>query len=106
VEWPLILELYDRLLAINHSPIVALNRAVAVAKVHGPAAALAAVEPLSHDAKLRHYHLLCAVRGQWLLQLSRHAEAARAFEAALACACTEPERRFLRTRLDESQRAE
>ncbi|PYQ97610.1 MAG: RNA polymerase subunit sigma, partial [Acidobacteria bacterium] len=64
VDWPLILELYDQLLSLNASPIVALNRAVAIAKVHGPADALAAVAPLDRDPKLRHYHLLLAVRGQ------------------------------------------
>ena len=52
-DWPLILRLYDDLLALNGSPVVALNRAVAVAKVHGAAEALAALEPLEKDPKLR-----------------------------------------------------
>src|SRR5207247_6545024 len=56
VDWPLILELYDQLLSINRSPVVALNRAVALARVRGPAEALAAVAPLERDPKLRHYH--------------------------------------------------
>ena len=50
IDWPIILGLYDQLLALYASPVVALNRAVAVAKVHGPAAALATIEPL-HDGK-------------------------------------------------------
>ncbi len=100
VDWPLILELYDQLLSLNASPIVALNRAVAIAKVHGPADALAAVAPLDRDPKLRHYHLLLAVRGQLLLDLGRSREAADAFRTALTCACTEPERRLLTRRLE------
>jgi RNA polymerase sigma-70 factor (ECF subfamily) len=100
VDWPLILTLYDQLLALNASPVVRLNRAVALAKVHGPAEALAAIAPIEHDPKLRHYHLLLAVRGQLLLDLGRHAEAADAFRSAVALACTEPERRFLRRKLD------
>lgn len=100
-DWPLILELYDQLLAIHDSPVVALNRAVAVAKVHGPAAALEAIEPLSADPKLRDYYLLLALRGHLLLELGRSNRAAESFEAALACRCSEPERRFLRRKLTE-----
>jgi len=99
LDWALILQLYDQLMTINASPIVALNRAVAVAKVHGPAEALAAIAPLERDPKLREYHLLLTVRGQLLLELDRRGQAAAAFEAALACGCTEPERRFITRKL-------
>jgi RNA polymerase sigma-70 factor, ECF subfamily len=99
LDWPLILQLYDQLLSINRSPVVALNRAVALAKVRGPAEALAAIAPLERDPKLRSYHLLLAVRGQLLLDLGRRAEAAAAFRAALHCGCSEPERRFLNRKL-------
>jgi RNA polymerase sigma-70 factor, ECF subfamily len=99
VDWPLILELYDQLLSLNPSPVVALNRAVAVAKVRGAAEALAAIEPIEHDPKLRHYHLLLAVRGQLLMDVGRAREAAESFRAALECACSEPERRLLAHRL-------
>lgn len=99
VEWGLILGFYDQLLALNPSPIVALNRAVAVAKVHGAADALAAIAPIERDPKLRHYYLLLAVRGQLLVDLDRATEAADCFQAALECACSEPERRFLRRKL-------
>ena len=102
IDWPAILALYDQLLALNASPVVALNRAVAVAKVHGPAAGLAAVEPLHDDPKLRDYYLLLAVRGHLLLDLGRRVEAAVCFRAALDCPCSEPERRFLRRKLSES----
>ncbi len=97
VDWRLILQLYDQLLAINSSPVVALNRAVAVAKVHGAGQALPLVERLVADPKLRHYHLLLAVRGHLLQELGRPGEAAECFRAALDCACSEPERRFLET---------
>jgi RNA polymerase sigma-70 factor (ECF subfamily) len=80
---------------------VALNRAVAVAKVRGPQEALAAIEPLESDPKLRHYHLLVAVRGHLLKELGRRNEAAECFRSALARRCSEPERRFLQRRLAE-----
>ena len=101
IDWPVILQLYDQLLSLNSSPIVALNRAVAVAKVHGPATALAAIEHLERDAKLRHYYLRLAVRGHLLFELSRSAEAAACFRSALECPCSDPERRFLKRKLDE-----
>jgi RNA polymerase sigma-70 factor, ECF subfamily len=100
LDWALILSLYDQLIAINASPVVALNRAVAVWKVHGAEEALAIVEPLARDRHLRQYHLLLAVRGQLLLALDRRVEAADCFEAAIARARCEPERRFLRRRLE------
>ena len=99
-DWPVILELYDQLLAINPSPVVRLNRAVAVAKVRGAEEALASIEILESDAKLRDYHLRLAVRGHLLAELGRREEAAVCFRAALECACSEPERRFLRKKLE------
>ena len=76
-----------------------LNRAVAVARVRGAEAGLEALTPLDHDPALRHYHLLMSVRGQLLLGVGRRAEARAAFEAALACECSDPERRFLERKL-------
>ena len=99
VDWPAILDLYDQLVAKNPSPVVALNRAVAIAKVHGAAAALQAVAPLERDRHMRRYHLLLAVRGQLLFELGRIDQAAEAFSAALECECSEPERRFLARKL-------
>ena len=90
IEWRTILELYDQLLEMTASPIVALNRAVAVAKVHGSAAGLDALETISRDPKLQHYHLLLAARGQLLAELGRSEDAANAFAAALERGCTEP----------------
>jgi len=100
-DWPLILQLYDQLVAINASPVVMLNRAVAVAKVRGAAEALESIDPLEKDPKLREYYLRLAVRGHLLLELDRRTEAAACFREALACRCSEPERRFLRRRLGE-----
>ena len=97
IDWPVILELYDQLLAMNPSPVVALNRAVAVARVHGPEAALRAIEPLA----LREYYLLLAVRGHLLLELGLCERAASCFRSALECPCSAPERRFLQRRLEE-----
>jgi RNA polymerase sigma-70 factor (ECF subfamily) len=106
-DWPAILELYDQLFAINPSPVVALNRAVAVAKVHGAARGLAAIAPLENDTRepkgvMRDYYLFLAVRGHLLLELGRSAEAAACFRAALDLRCSEPERRFLRRKLAEA----
>lgn len=103
IEWPWILQFYDQLLAINPSPVVALNRAVAVAKVHGAQQALAEVDRLEQERKLRDYYLLLAVRGHLLLELGRASEAAANFEAALKMPCSEPERRFLRRKLEACQ---
>jgi RNA polymerase sigma-70 factor (ECF subfamily) len=101
IDWPAILRLYDQLLEINASPVVALNRAVAVAKVQGAAEALRVLEPLEKDRTLRNYYLRLAVRGHLLLGLKRPDEARTCFEKALECQCTEPERRFLRKKLSE-----
>jgi RNA polymerase sigma-70 factor (ECF subfamily) len=102
-NWPLILELYDQLVALNPSPVAALNRAVAVAKVNGPAAALVEVDRLAADPKLRSYYLFLAVRGHLLLELKRRSEAADCFRSALTLRCSAPERRFLQCKLEEAR---
>ena len=103
IDWRAILRLYDQFLAINPSPVVALNRAVAVGKVEGPEQALAIIAPLENNSKLRRYYLLPAVRGHLLLELGRGSEAADCFRAALECPCSEPERRFLLRKLEACQ---
>lgn len=104
-DWPAILRLYDQLIAIRNSSVIALNRAVAVGKVHGAAQALAVIAPLEQSSDLRRYHLLLAVRGQFLLELSRYSEAAGCYRDALECRCSEPERRFLQRKLEECEAA-
>ena len=91
-DWPQILAVYDQLFAVAPTPVVALNRAVAVGEVHGPAAALALVEELDLDA----YHLFHATRADLLRRLGRHREAAAAYQRAAALAPTDAERQFLR----------
>jgi RNA polymerase sigma-70 factor (ECF subfamily) len=99
IDWQSILEHYDQLAAMNTSPVVALNRAVAVMKVHGAEAGLAELAPLDSVASMQGYYLLPAVRGRMQAELGRYAEAAQAFQMALACDCSEPERRFLQRQL-------
>jgi RNA polymerase sigma-70 factor (ECF subfamily) len=93
-DWRQVLVLYDRLLALAPSPVVALNRAVAVAEVEGPAAALALVDGL----ELEGYHLFHAVRADLLRRLGRDAEATLAYDAAIARAENAAERAFLEGR--------
>jgi RNA polymerase sigma-70 factor (ECF subfamily) len=93
-EWHQILALYDQLLALNPTPIVALNRAVALSEVQGPAPALEVVESLELDR----YHLFHAVRADLLSRLGRYEEAAAAYDTAIARTQNTPERRLLERR--------
>ena len=101
-DWPQILVLYDELLRRWPSPVVALNRAVAVAMVHGPAAGLAELEALDGDPRLSGYRYLPAAKADLLRRLGRDAEAAAAYERALALTPNETERDFLAGRLAET----
>jgi RNA polymerase sigma-70 factor (ECF subfamily) len=100
VEWSTILELYDQLLSMSDSPVVALNRAVVVARVRGAREGLAALDRVAGEPSLRHYHLLLATRGSFLFDAGRLTEAAECFRGALAQAGSDPERRFLQRRLE------
>jgi RNA polymerase sigma-70 factor (ECF subfamily) len=93
-DWRQIVRLYDQLQALAPSPVVALNRAVAVAEVSGPEAALALVD----DLDLAGYHLFHAIRADLLRRLGRDAEAALAYEAAIASTDNAAERAFLQRR--------
>jgi RNA polymerase sigma-70 factor (ECF subfamily) len=104
IDWRRILGLYDQLMELRPSPIVALNRAVAVSKVDGPEAALAALRPLTEDRTLRNYYLLPAVQGSLLLDLNDRDAAADCFRKALDRPCSEPEKRFLHRKLSECER--
>jgi RNA polymerase sigma-70 factor (ECF subfamily) len=100
-DWAEIAELYAIVAKMNPSPVVELNRAVAVAMVDGPEAGLKTVEALRDSGKLDGYHLLAATRADMLRRLDRTGEAAEAYREALQFAPTEAERRFLTRRLTE-----
>jgi RNA polymerase sigma-70 factor, ECF subfamily len=93
-DWRQILALYNQLLALAPTPVVALNRAVAVAEVDGPACALALVDGLALDG----YHLHHATRADLLRRLNRPAEAATAYDKAIALTENAAERAFLTAR--------
>jgi RNA polymerase sigma-70 factor, ECF subfamily len=93
-DWSQILQLYDQLLSLAPSPVVALNRAVAVAEVQGPQAALTLVDDLDLGA----YHVFHAIRADLLRRLGRDDEAVRAYEAAIAGTENATERDFLERR--------
>jgi RNA polymerase sigma-70 factor (ECF subfamily) len=95
-EWNQIVTLYDQLLRVQPSPVIALNRAVAVAEAAGAEAGLAAIEPVS--ASLTGFYLLHAVRAGLLVKAARAAEAADEFDAALRLCTNDSERRFLARR--------
>jgi RNA polymerase sigma-70 factor (ECF subfamily) len=98
-DWTQILRLYDQLLALTPTPVVALNRAVAVAEVRGPAAALAIVDGID----LGRYYLLHAIRADLLRRLGRTGDAVAAYDAAIACADNASERAFLQRNRDRMQ---
>jgi RNA polymerase sigma-70 factor, ECF subfamily len=98
-DWPQILTLYDELLRIWPSPVVALNRAVALAMVDGPGPALAEVEALEREGRLAGYRYLPSTKADLLHRLGRDAEAVTAYQAALALTGNEAEQEFLEQRL-------
>jgi RNA polymerase sigma factor (sigma-70 family) len=98
-DWPRILSLYDRLVEMDGSPVVALNRAVAVANVHGPRAGIDAVKGIRNRDQLDSYYLLFAVLGELEARLGEFDLAAEHFERALALTATTSEQAFLSRRL-------
>jgi RNA polymerase sigma factor (sigma-70 family) len=97
-DWPRIAGLYAELAALVRSPIIELNRAVAIGMAEGPEAALAIVEHLAREPALKSYHLLPSVRGDLLHKLGRYEEARAAFEAAAAMTGNKREQDLLRRR--------
>ena len=95
-DWGQILQLYDHLLSLTPGPLVALNRAVAVAEVEGPEAALALVDRL----ELQDHYLFHAVRGELYAESNQAAEAALSYRQALALTTLPAERQFLQKRLE------
>jgi RNA polymerase sigma-70 factor (ECF subfamily) len=100
-DWLQIAALYGELSRLTPSPVIELNRAVAVGMANGPAAGLAIVDRLAADGTLADYHLLPATRADLLRRLGRFDESAEAYRRALALAGTDAERRFLHQRLAE-----
>jgi RNA polymerase sigma-70 factor (ECF subfamily) len=100
-DWPEVLGLYDLLLAVWPSPVVALNRAVAVAMVKGPAAGLAALDEVADDPHLATYPYLAATRADLLRRLGQSHDAAQAYRTALSLATNAAEKDFLTRRLAE-----
>ncbi|BAG19621.1 RNA polymerase sigma factor [Streptomyces griseus] len=100
-DWPQIVALYDVLLTLTPSPVVALNRAVAVAMRDGPGAGLALLDALAGEPRLREYPPYAVARGDLLGRLGRDGEAADAYREALELARSEPERAALRRKLGE-----
>jgi predicted RNA polymerase sigma factor len=101
-DWERIVVLYDALLQVSPSPIVALNRAVAVGMAHGPAAGLQALDALAAEPALTNYHLLPSVRGDLLLKLGRYAEAREELQRALAMTDNVRERDLLSKKLKQA----
>lgn len=101
-DWPRIAGLYAELAGVVRSPIIELNRAVAVGMAEGPQAGLSIVDRLLHEPALKAYHLLPSVRGDLLHKLGRHEEARAAFEAAAALAGNRREQDLLRQRAAEA----
>ena len=102
-DWRQILELYDRLVAFDHSPVVALNRAVALAEGHGPQAGIEAVSAIQNLPSLESYYLLYAVLGEFELRLHHFRAAAAHFQKSLQLAEIKAEQAFLAKRLQACQ---
>jgi RNA polymerase sigma-70 factor (ECF subfamily) len=103
-DWRAIAELYGRLYAIQPSPVIELNRAVAIAMADGAQVGLGLVDALETSGDLRDYYLMWAVRADLLRRLERWSEAAESYNEALSRVGSAPERRFLRRRLSEVTR--
>ncbi len=100
-DWRAIADLYGRLIAIRPSPVIELNRAVAIAMADGPATGLVLIDAIENSGDLRDYYLMWSARADLLRRLRRWSEAAESYRAALARVGSAPERRFLRRRLEE-----
>jgi RNA polymerase sigma-70 factor, ECF subfamily len=100
-DWAQIVRLYDVLMRANPSPVIELNRAVAVAMRDGPMAGLTLIDAIHARGELANYHLAHAARADLCRRLGRTAEARTAYERALTLTQQEPERRFLERRLNE-----
>jgi RNA polymerase sigma-70 factor, ECF subfamily len=105
-NWRRIVQLYDQLERVQPSPIVSLNRAVAIAMADGPRAGLALIDALAATSELDSYHLLHAARADLLRRAGSPGEAAKNYQRALALVTNDSERRFLERRLNELERSD
>ncbi len=103
-DWEKLVELYDDLYKLEPTPIVLLNRAIAISRCRGPHAGLTALEAIDAHQSLRNYHLLPAVAAELWKQAGDTQRAAQAYERALACPCSAPERAFLEHQLQRLRR--
>ena len=102
-DWPQIVRLYDVLERLQPSPIVSLNRAVAVAMVNGPRSGLAIIDALASKGELKNYHILHAARAELQRRSGSREEAAKSYARALELVANDSERRYLQRRLMEVQ---
>ncbi|WDT79187.1 MAG: hypothetical protein MPW14_18845 [Candidatus Manganitrophus sp.] len=100
-DWAQIVGLYDVLMRVESSPVIELNRAVAVAMRDGPSAGLPLIDALLASGELEEYHLAHSARADLCRRLGKTKEARASYERALSLTQQEPERRFLQRRLDE-----
>jgi RNA polymerase sigma-70 factor (ECF subfamily) len=98
-DWPKLVELYNDLYKLEPTPVVLLNRAIAISRCHGPHAGLNALEEIDAHHALRNYHLLPAVAAELWKQVGDTQRAAQAYQRALECPCSAPERAFLENQL-------
>ena len=99
IDWPQIVELYDDLLALTQSPVVAMNRAIAVSRVEGALSGLAALDAIDNLAALDRYPILPAVQAELWREAGETDRAVSCYRAALALARSAPEQRWLTSRL-------
>jgi len=104
-DWPQIVRLYDLLERLQPSPIVSLNRAVAVAMVEGPPSGLRIMDALASNGELENYHIFHSARAELLRRNGAREEAARTYSRALELVTNDSERRYLQRRLREVQAA-
>ncbi len=102
-NWESILRFYDMLLTMNHSPVIALNRAVALSKIEGPQAGIAALEKIRNLPPMKSYYLMPATLAEFHLRLGNREQALLCYQQALALTGTEPERLFLMKKIEACQ---
>jgi RNA polymerase sigma-70 factor (ECF subfamily) len=104
-DWPYVLAIYDDLYRLRPTPVIALNRCVALGRVEGPRAAIEAIESMPDRESLARYFPAHAALGALWQELGDHREAIKHFRGAMECSCSDAEKRFLEEKLAEGERA-